>query len=211
MQARTHNLFRHIVLAVIVVGAGLVGRLVGEGSSPSSTAEQTVTASDDGATTDSNTTEGAADVEPDARPPEPANPAPLSNVEYTTFDGTTGTIADHRGKPVVVNFWASWCPACIAEMPHFEEVHQEFADRVVFLGFDERDSRADAELLAAETGVTYTLVEDPDGEFFIAYDGIAMPTTAFITASGELSERFSGLLDANALRGRLNDLLGESS
>jgi cytochrome c biogenesis protein CcmG/thiol:disulfide interchange protein DsbE len=198
MQAHTHNLLRRGVLGAIVIAGGLIGFVATSDDSSS-----TQVAAGAPATT--------SEVAQESALPPPANPAPLSDVEYTTFDGETGTIADHRGKPVVVNFWASWCPACIAEMPEFEEIHQEFKDRVVFLGFDERDDRDDAIRLASETGVTYTLVDDPDGAFFVAYDGIAMPTTAFITPSGELSERFSGLLDADSLRDRLLDLLGEDA
>ena len=134
-------------------------------------------------------------------------PAPFSDVEFVTFDGETMTLADLRGRPVVVNFWASWCPACIAEMPDFEAVHQAFGDEVAFVGIDIQDDRDDADRLAEETGVTYILVEDPPGDFYRAYDGIAMPTTVFITAEGEFAEKHSGILTEGSLTDKINELL----
>jgi cytochrome c biogenesis protein CcmG/thiol:disulfide interchange protein DsbE len=141
----------------------------------------------------------------------PDDPAPASDVSFVTFDGESMTLADLRGRPVVVNFWASWCPACIAEMPDFEAVHREFGDDVVFIGFAIQDDRRASEQLAEETGVTYTLVEDPPGDFFRAFDGIAMPTTVLLTAEGELAEKHSGLLTRDALSDKIGALLEDAA
>jgi thiol-disulfide isomerase/thioredoxin len=54
------------------------------------------------------------------------------------FDGTTGDLTDFTGVPVVINFWASWCPACVAEMPDFGDIDREMDGRVVFLGLNMR-------------------------------------------------------------------------
>ena len=178
MRAATHNLIRRLVLVAIVVAAAGLGLVIS-----------------------ANRDEGGTAL---AAPDEPA---PASDVEFTTFDGETLTLADLRGRPVVVNFWASWCPACIAEMPDFERVHQAFGDDVVFVGFAVQDDLEDSIRFAEETGVTYALVEDPPGDFYRAYDGIAMPTTVFLTPEGELSERFSGTLTEESLTDKINGLL----
>src|SRR5688500_15712234 len=73
---------------------------------------------------------------------------------FTYFDGSTGSLADYRGKPLVVNFFAAWCVPCVKEMPDFEKVHQERGDEVQFLGFDVRDQLEEGKKIAERTGVT---------------------------------------------------------
>src|SRR3990172_13074862 len=90
-------------------------------------------------------------------------PSPIeATFEY--FDGSEGAWADFAGKPLVVNFWASWCPACVAEMPDFEAVHARLGDEVAFLGLNmqETDEGA-ARDLVDRSGITYRLGRDPDG------------------------------------------------
>ena len=66
---------------------------------------------------------------------EPAPPTP-----FLLFDGTEATFADYRGRPLVVNFWASWCPSCVAEMSAaFRPVQEQLGDRVAFLGMNTQD------------------------------------------------------------------------
>jgi cytochrome c biogenesis protein CcmG, thiol:disulfide interchange protein DsbE len=129
----------------------------------------------------------------------------------TDFDGEEFSLRDYGGSPVVVNFWASWCPSCIAEMPAFEKVHQDIGDEVAFLGIDQRDSRGPAEALAKETGVTYRLAEDPNGRLFDAFGGVGMPTTVFISAEGTVAEVVVGQLTESQLRSLIATTLGVSS
>ncbi len=123
------------------------------------------------------------------------------DVPFELIDGSPANLADFGGKPLIVNFWASWCPACIAEMPDFEEVHAALGDRVVFLGLNmqETDPVAAARLIDA-TGVTYLLGQDPDGSIFNEFRGIAMPTTVLIDADGVVVRTHSGALFADDLR-----------
>lgn len=130
---------------------------------------------------------------------------PAITFEY--FDGGTGTLADFAGRPVVLNFWASWCPACVAEMPDFQAVHEELGDEVVFLGMDMQDvSRAAALSLVESTGVDYVLADDPTGEIFQAFGGFSMPTTVFINSSGEVVDTHNGTIFAADLTARINEL-----
>jgi cytochrome c biogenesis protein CcmG, thiol:disulfide interchange protein DsbE len=114
-------------------------------------------------------------------------------------------MADFQGTPVVVNFWASWCPPCVAEMPDLETVHQEFADEVAFLGINTQDSPDAAAELVEQTGVTYDLARDPDGALFRAFRGIGMPTTLFVSAEGEIVERHTGILTLEQARAFVED------
>ncbi|MGI9595818.1 MAG: TlpA family protein disulfide reductase [Acidimicrobiales bacterium] len=132
------------------------------------------------------------------------------DAEFALFDGGTASFADFEGKPLVVNFWASWCPACVAELPEFEKVHQELGDEVTFLGLANADRRDAADALAAEIGLSYQLADDPDGELFRSLELIAMPSTLFISADGRVAEVFAGQLNEAALLERIEDLQVES-
>jgi thiol-disulfide isomerase/thioredoxin len=79
--------------------------------------------------------------------------AALPGVSLVDFDGKTFTLADYRGSPLVLNFWASWCPSCAAEMPAFENVYQGVNRKVEFVGINNNDSRDAAEELARSTGI----------------------------------------------------------
>lgn len=133
--------------------------------------------------------------------------ADREDLGLVTFDGERAAIADYRGTPVVVNFWASWCPPCIAEMPDFETVHQAVGDAVAFVGINTQDRPGPASELAAETGVTYDLLRDPDGRAFATFEVRGMPTTLFLDATGEVVGEHVGALNAAALRDRIAEHL----
>src|SRR5918992_6276090 len=65
---------------------------------------------------------------------------PALEVRLTDFEGKEFSLQDYEGRPVVVNFWSSWCPFCAAEMPDFEKVHRSIGDEVAFLGIDQCES-----------------------------------------------------------------------
>lgn len=135
------------------------------------------------------------------------DPAPEVALEF--FDGTTAALADFEGRPVVLNFWASWCPACIAEMPDFEAVHQRFTDDVVFLGVNLQDvSRETAQRFVDDTGVTYRIADDTTGEIYSLFGGFAMPTTVFIDADGNVVGRQDGAIFEEQLAEMVTSLFG---
>lgn len=111
---------------------------------------------------------------------------PAPDITMTDFDGERFRLSDYEGKPLVVNFWASWCPNCIAEMPEFEKVHRAMSGDIAFLGINTSDSKSAAKELARATGVTYRLASDPRGEAFQALGGVGMPATVFIDAAGNV-------------------------
>lgn len=130
----------------------------------------------------------------------------LPDQSFELADGSTATIADFVGRPLVVNFFASWCPPCRAEMPDFEEVHAAVRDDVTFLGFAVQDRGGAAEALVDETGVTYEWANDPDGTLFTEFGGFSMPTTVYISADGEILERDSGAISRSDLVDRVERL-----
>ena len=100
----------------------------------------------------------------------------------------------------MVNFFASWCAPCVAEMPDLEEVFQDVKAEVDFLGFNVDDRREDAEQLLERTGVTYTIAVDPGSEIHLAFLGFAMPTTVLIDADGNIARSHIGAITGDTLR-----------
>jgi thiol-disulfide isomerase/thioredoxin len=107
---------------------------------------------------------------------------------------------DLRGRPLVLNVWASWCIPCRKEMPAFQSVYLRARGAVGFLGAARR--------LAADTGVTYPLAADPKGTEVAKLGVTALPTTLFFSADGVLRGRRFGELDANRLRAAIRSYLG---
>ena len=133
---------------------------------------------------------------------------PLPDGNFSMLAGGLGSFADYRGAPLVVNFFASWCVPCVAEMPAFESVHQELGAEVGFLGVNLRDGVADATALVERTGVTYDIARDPDGELAGDLGVVAMPSTVFVSSDGTIVATHAGELSADDLRGRLGALFG---
>ncbi|MCL1594148.1 MAG: TlpA family protein disulfide reductase [Actinomycetia bacterium] len=137
-------------------------------------------------------------------------PTPATNVAMQDFDGNAMTISELEGQPVVVNFWASWCAPCLAEMPGFERVYQSHRDSVQFLGVNLTDDLDPALQVVAETGVTYPLARDTQGETFTAFGGFGMPTTVFLDESGGVIEMYTGELTAGELEARIVEYFEDS-
>jgi cytochrome c biogenesis protein CcmG, thiol:disulfide interchange protein DsbE len=133
---------------------------------------------------------------------------PAPDIEMIDFDGEPLVLSEYRGTPVVLNFWATWCPFCIAEMPDFEKVSQSLLDEVVFLGVNLQDERGQAVALADDTGVTYRLADDPTGAVYGAFGGTSMPTTVFIDADGTVRELVGGQMSETQLRDAIQRSFG---
>jgi cytochrome c biogenesis protein CcmG/thiol:disulfide interchange protein DsbE len=129
--------------------------------------------------------------------------APLFRLDDLRHPGSQIALADHRGRPVVVNFWASWCVPCRREMPALQEAYRKLGGRVVFLGVDHEDARSDALKFLAETHVGYPSAYDPSGKTAAAYGLLGLPTTVFISPAGRIVERHIGELTLDALEGAI--------
>ena len=120
----------------------------------------------------------------------------------------TNRLSDWHGTPLVVNLFASWCPACLTEMPAFEKVSHDYTGRVVVVGVDTQDSPAAGLAMARRLGVTYPLLSDTSrAELYAALGGQGMPATAFIGHDGNLKQVYSGELDEQLLRQLIDKLL----
>ena len=133
----------------------------------------------------------------------------LPDIALVNFDdGATTTLNDYVGKPLVVNFWASWCPSCVAEMSAaFKPVQEQLGDKVTFVGVNIQDSRDKAVKLLDETGVQWISVENEDGSLWAELGGLAMPFTVFISADGEIVDKHNGPLNESLLMKRIEEKL----
>jgi cytochrome c biogenesis protein CcmG/thiol:disulfide interchange protein DsbE len=140
----------------------------------------------------------------------PAGVAPDAvRVRLAGFAGGPGFSLpdDLRGRPLVLNVWASWCGPCRKEMPAFQQVYLKAKDKVGFLGLDYLDVADAARRFAAQTGVTYPLAADPKGQAGAKLGVAALPTTLFIGADGTLRGRHPGAMTATQLRAAIRNYL----
>lgn len=100
--------------------------------------------------------------------------------------GERVALSDFEGRPVFLNFWATWCTYCIDEMPDMQRVQERYGDELVVIGVNAGDSVEDGEAFAARTGVSYLRLYDHDMEVTDGYLVQAMPTSYFITADGRI-------------------------
>lgn len=114
--------------------------------------------------------------------------------EMTLFDGGTFRLADHRGKVVVINFWASWCEPCRDEMPALQAASDLAGADVVFVGVGAKTDREDeARAFAAEFGITYPIGRDTEGGDRVngaiqtAYRVFAFPATYIVDPDGDIA------------------------
>lgn len=128
------------------------------------------------------------------------NPLEIKNVirevSFVTTSGQTITIEDLRGKPVMINFWATWCPPCREEMPLIESVYEQNSSRLNMIGVSVDQSSQDVSRFIDKENITFPIVIDNDQMNLQRKFGVqGFPTTYFINSEGELIATHVGLLE----------------
>ncbi|MEU1720212.1 TlpA family protein disulfide reductase [Nonomuraea sp. NPDC003560] len=117
-------------------------------------------------------------------------------VEGPTLDGGTASLAAHKGKVVVINFWASWCGPCRAEAPVLKEVAAKTKGDVQFIGIDFKDRQADALAFERTEQTGYSHIFDQPGKVALSFQGTvppaAIPSTLVIDKQGRIAARALG-------------------
>ncbi len=159
-------------------------------------------ASSAGAATRSTAQEGQARGGGD---PRVGNAAP--DFTLKTLEGQTVRLSDLRGKPVVLNFWATWCPPCRQEMPDLEKAYQKYKDQgIVFLGVDMKEDEATVQEFIQKNGYHWTFVLDPAAQAANAYLVSAIPSTFFIDADGVIRDLQLGAMSGGLLEAKLSKI-----
>jgi cytochrome c biogenesis protein CcmG/thiol:disulfide interchange protein DsbE len=134
--------------------------------------------------------------------------APAFTLNNTVGDAVT--LSEYRGQPVVVNFWASWCPPCRAEIPHFQDASIKYNGQATILGVDQGEPQPVVSDFGAALGVSYPLLLDTDNSVNREYGVSALPTTVFVGADGVIREVYTGIVNGAVLQDRIERLLSES-
>lgn len=124
-----------------------------------------------------------------------------------TLEEFEGMLVGLRGRPVVVNVWASWCAPCRTEMSLLQAAADAYAGRAVLLGVASNDDPDEAQAFLTELGLTYPNVFDRSGEIRVALGLTAYPTTYVFDSAGSLRARVNGGISEQRLAGLIEDVL----
>jgi cytochrome c biogenesis protein CcmG, thiol:disulfide interchange protein DsbE len=117
------------------------------------------------------------------------------NFDLEGIDGSKIQLEELRGSPIVINFWASWCPPCRAEMPALQRVTEKYNDQnlhVLAVNLTDRDNISSVEKFIKSYGLTFPVLFDRTGGTASAYRIKALPTTYFINENGIISDIIIG-------------------
>ena len=123
--------------------------------------------------------------------------------ELQDLSGKQIKLSDFRGKNVVLNFWASWCPPCREEMPEFQRIYIENADSLVVIGVNLQESKENAESFVKKLGITFPILLDPSAQVKDLYNVFTQPVTYFIDRDGKIVDKKFGPLTSEEINEKI--------
>jgi peroxiredoxin len=143
--------------------------------------------------------------------PAPKVDKPAPDFQVQTLDGQTHRLSEFRGRPVWINFWASWCPPCRAENPDIQEVYAaNQADGLVVLAIAIGEDDGDVRAYAERTNLTYDIGLDGGTDIAAAYRIVGIPTHFFIDRDGIIREWRIGSMNKSTMEKKVAAIMGES-
>ncbi|MCM3177168.1 peroxiredoxin family protein [Cytobacillus horneckiae] len=122
--------------------------------------------------------------------------SPAPDFELTTLDGDTVKLFDYKGKKVILNFWASWCPPCVAEMPHMQQFYEDNKENdieIVAVNLTSLDKgMSEIKKFVDENNLSFTIPLDKDGTIGIQYETFSIPTSYIIDSNGIIIKKIVG-------------------
>ncbi len=125
--------------------------------------------------------------------------SPVADFELPGLNGDVQRLSNLKNKPVVVNFWATWCPPCKEEMPLLNQMAQEYSGNLVVLGINYAENEAVVREFISTGNITFPILLDETGQVANLYFVRNYPTTFFIDADGMLRAQHIGLLSEDLL------------
>ena len=152
-------------------------------------------------------------IVPDSRLLDSSGSAIMPNVgevapdfEYTMSDGTRHRLSDLRGKKVLLNFWATWCEPCRAEMPDLQHVLATYGDSVVVLGVNKLETAVVIPQFVSEVGVSFPLIVNTEGDISNRYGAKNIPSSFFINTDGTIGARRIGVMTYDFMKSQIDQL-----
>ena len=142
-----------------------------------------------------------------------ATESQISAPDFTVYDkdGNAVQLSDHFGKPIVLNFWASWCGPCKSEMPAFQAMYETYGDQVQFFMVNMTDGTRETQQTATNftdaQGYTFPIFFDTTYDAAITYQAHSLPTTYLIGKDGKLLSRWIGAMNEDTLKSGIDLLL----
>ena len=124
------------------------------------------------------------------------------------IDGTSITLSELQGKPVIINFWATWCGPCVKEMPAFERLKDDFGDKIGIIAVNCGDDAGTVKDFVEENGYTFPVVLDEEYSISMLYPTNSIPYTVVLDAEGKVAHISTGALDADTMYERYKEALG---
>jgi thiol-disulfide isomerase/thioredoxin len=188
------------VFVILMVGAGILYSILA-GSVQPETAATTPPPIE-------QTTPQKPEEDSQTEPQQETIPAP----DFTVYDaeGNPVRLSDYTGKPIVLNFWASWCGPCRMEMPHFEQAYQNMSEDIQFLMVNMttgRETQKSAQDFLDETGYTFPVLFDLDMDAAYTYGVYSLPMTVFIDEDGNVQDLAIGAIDEATLHSKIDKIL----
>ena len=135
--------------------------------------------------------------------------------DFTVYnaDGSTATLKEKQGKPVFINFWATWCPPCRSELADINKAYETYGDNIEFMMVDLTDGyngedQPTVEAFVAENGYSFPVYFDLDSSAAMAYGVRSIPTTVLVGADGTLLHTQMGAMSDSQIEQLMQSLLG---
>ncbi len=149
----------------------------------------------------------AMETTPLTAAPAPVVDAPAPDFSLAGLDGRATALADWRGKPVILNFWATWCDPCREELPLLDGIAKTYADSLIVLAVETGEPAEEVRAFSNELGLeSIRVLTDPAGRIGALYLVRGLPTTFFIDSNGIIRRIRIGTLNSSELESTLKQM-----